>query len=345
MTAALGPLPSLETLSPARLAATFSAQDQLETGEALWLIDEAIRLISKERNVLRLEAPVRVVGDLHGQFFDLLSMLEMCGMPGEGDGEGEGGTYLFLGDYVDRGAYSCEVMLYLLALKLAHPDHVHLLRGNHECRALTGHFGFKEECKGKYGLPVYYRFVRVFEELPLAALVTNDHGRYLCAHGGLSPELATIDAVDALDRRTEPPMDGPLCDLLWADPSDDPSTCPPAAALNAAALETVLGDTFAFNKLRGCSVTFGYSAAVKFLEANDLLCIVRAHAVQENGYYRHFEPVLEQLRAAGGGSSAQEAGEEGGGGGGMLAGVHERPLPAVITVFSAPNYCGRYGNR
>ncbi|KAG5184769.1 Metallo-dependent phosphatase-like protein [Tribonema minus] len=317
----------------------------------MWLIDQGIRALAREPNVLRLDAPVRVVGDLHGQFFDLLSMVEMCGLPREG----EPGGFLFLGDYVDRGAYSCEVMLYLLSLKLAYPKHVHLLRGNHECRSLTGHFGFKAECKAKYGLPVYYRFLRLFEELPLCAVVTSDVGRYLCAHGGLSPDLASIEEVDALQRRGEPPMSGPLCDLLWADPADDPGCCPPPGRMTTAELGALLGAQFAPNRLRGCSVSFGYAAAVEFLERNDLLCLIRAHAVQEGGYYRHFEDAHQRhhqqcsTAEAGGAADAAAAaeGEEAAAAAPPLseAVLRSRSLPAVITVFSAPNYCGRYGNK
>jgi hypothetical protein len=78
-------------------------------------------------------------------------------------------TYLFLGDYVDRGYYSCEVMLYLLSLKIMYPDKIWLLRGNHECASVSGHFGFKEECKTKYGVNIYYSFLLLFQTMPLAA--------------------------------------------------------------------------------------------------------------------------------------------------------------------------------
>ncbi|CAM9234494.1 unnamed protein product, partial [Hapterophycus canaliculatus] len=302
-------------VQPEILSERFQRQETITLGEALFLIDQALEVLKMEPNALELKAPIKIVGDLHGQFFDLISMLENCGGPHDGS------SYLFLGDYVDRGEFSCEVLLYLLALKVAHPTNVHLIRGNHECRSLTTHFGFKDECKSKYGLPVYYRFLRCFELMPLCAVITNDHGRYFCTHGGISPGLQSLDQIAALDRRAEPEMEGLLCDLLWADPSDDPGVTN-IESLSDQELDSLLSSTFQFNRLRGCSVAFGYLAVRRFLDNNDLMCVIRAHAVQEDGYYRHFEKALKKRDVDG-----------------------DKKLPPVITVFSAPNYCDRYGNR
>ncbi|CAM9729503.1 unnamed protein product [Chrysoparadoxa australica] len=311
--------PSLESLAPEVLAAKFVAQEGITLGEALFIIDRATELLKQYPNVLALEAPITIVGDLHGQFFDLKRMLEACKLPTKSRGKGSS-SYLFLGDYVDRGAFSCEVLLYLLALKLHFPDTVHLLRGNHECRSLTTHFGFKEECKAKYGLPVYYRFVKLFEMMPLCALVTNKHGRYFCTHGGISPDIKELSQIEQINRVAEPEMAGPLCDLLWADPVDDP-TVSNVRDLTAEGLEGLLDTAFQANNLRGCSVSFGYKAVVEFLDRNDLLTVIRAHAVQESGYFRHFDAILRKQ------------------------GRSTRKMPSVLTVFSAPNYCDRYGNK
>lgn len=127
-------------------------------------------------------APCTVVGDLHGQYFDLMRIFEVAGDPPHT-------RFVFLGDYVDRGKFSCEVVLYLLALKLTFPGCVTLLRGNHESAAVSGHFGFKDECKAKYGLSLYYRFLLCFQCMPLACRVATPHGDVLCLHGGLSPEV------------------------------------------------------------------------------------------------------------------------------------------------------------
>jgi serine/threonine-protein phosphatase 2B catalytic subunit len=256
--------PTLETLTPELLAKSFRAQQSLTMGQALYLIDGAIKLLKQEPNVLQLQAPVRIVGDLHGQFFDLLSMLEQCGggqpstssnsssSSADSSSADAGTGYLFLGDYVDRGAFSCEVLLYLLALKLARPGAVHLVRGNHECRALTAHFGFKDECKAKYGLTVYYRFLKCFERMPLCAVVSSQQGRYFCCHGGISPELEYVEQINDLKRDNEPAMSGALVDLLWADPVDDPSSCLAAKDMSSADVEALLAATYAPNTLRGC---------------------------------------------------------------------------------------------
>ena len=76
--------------------------------------------------LLKLHAPLTVGTDVHGQYYDLLRFMNNAGAPPQT-------SYLFLGDYVDRGKQSIESLCLLLAFKVKHPDNVHLLRGNHEC--------------------------------------------------------------------------------------------------------------------------------------------------------------------------------------------------------------------
>ncbi|EGB12759.1 hypothetical protein AURANDRAFT_4252, partial [Aureococcus anophagefferens] len=231
--------------------------------EVLRLLAAGRETMAAEPNVLRLAAPLVLVGDLHGQYADLMTAFYGGGRAGDG-------ALLFLGDYVDRGARGCEVLLYLLALKVAHPGLVHLLRGNHESRACTGHFGFRAECRRKYGLGAYHEFCRVFEAMPLAAVIDCDFGKVFACHGGIGPDLKSIADLEALDRRAEPPDEGLLCDVLWADPSRDDA--------GGAAV-----DAWGPNPLRGCSVVFGERATEAFLETNGLTALVRAHEVMEAG--------------------------------------------------------------
>lgn len=127
-------------------------------------------------------------------------------------------NYLFLGDYVDRGIFSMEVVILLFALKINFPDRMVLLRGNHECRNMTQHFTFREEAIRKFDEDVYTLVMDVFDSLPLAAVVNN---KYLAVHGGISPDLKKLDNFDKIDRFKEPPTEGLFCDLLWSDPLDD----------------------------------------------------------------------------------------------------------------------------
>lgn len=183
----LYPLPRQAIFAPdlPAMKTHFLREGRLLKQDAIDLIRAAKGVLEKEPNLLRLRDPIAVCGDLHGQFYDLVKLLEVAGDPAKTQ-------YLFLGDYVDRGCFSTEVLFYLFALKLAYPKSLFLLRGNHECRHLTSFFNFKEECIFKYDLEIYEEFMKCFDALPLAACL-ND--KFLCMHGGLSPDVERVNRL------------------------------------------------------------------------------------------------------------------------------------------------------
>jgi len=246
---------------PAVLKKHFMREGRLDMHAAVKLVEDTIAILRKESTVLDVKAPATVCGDIHGQFYDLVKLFEVGGAPGEK-------RYLFLGDYVDRGHFSCECVFLLFSYKILFPDAFFLLRGNHECRHLSEYFTFKTECKIKYSVALYDLFMKSFDCLPLAAVLNK---QYLCIHGGLSPELHTINDIRKIDRFREPPPFGPMCDLLWADPTEDFGS-----ERNS--------DHFSENTTRGCSFFFSFAASCQFLRDNQLLSIIRAHEAQDQGY-------------------------------------------------------------
>lgn len=254
---------------------------QLAEGEIRQLCAGAKEVFMRQPNLLELDAPIKICGDVHGQYRDLLRIFDAGGLPPRT-------RYLFLGDYVDRGDHSIETICLLLAFKLRYPEHLFLLRGNHECASINRIYGFYDECKRRYTLRLWRIFADCFNCMPVAALVD---ARILAVHGGISPHLRTLDQIRGLPRPAEVPDEGLLCDLLWADPAPDDDG----------------RGGWAPNHERGVSCTFAADVLSHFLRANDLDLLCRAHQVVEDGY-RFFA---------------------------------DRRL---VTVFSAPNYCGEFDN-
>ncbi|KAF1482872.1 Serine/threonine-protein phosphatase 2B catalytic subunit gamma isoform, partial [Pygoscelis antarcticus] len=242
-------------------------EGRLEEDAALKIINDGAAILRHEKTMIEVEAPITVCGDIHGQFFDLMKLFEVGGSPNNT-------RYLFLGDYVDRGYFSIECVLYLWSLKINHPKTLFLLRGNHECRHLTEYFTFKQECKYKQckDLNILMCCDQVWVLIFVPATSGMVSSGAVCACRCSSHQhCPDFGYVFQLDRFKEPPAFGPMCDLLWSDPSEDYG--------NEKTLEH-----FAHNTVRGCSYFYSYPAVCEFLQNNSLLSVIRAHEAQDAGY-------------------------------------------------------------
>ncbi|CAG9329083.1 unnamed protein product [Blepharisma stoltei] len=238
-------------------------EGKLHKSDLIQIIESASSIFRSEPNLLWLRDPIIIVGDIHGQFYDLLKMFEIGGSP-------KVTKYLFLGDYVDRGVFSTEVIILLYSLKVRYPDKIYMLRGNHESRNMTSYFNFRSECITKYDLDAYDRIMESFDLLPLSSLINE---KFIALHGGISPRLAAIEDIGDINRFREPPKDGIFCDILWSDPINDDYGR--------------LSSQFQPNQARGCSFVFGHEAVTKFLDRTDLISIIRGHEAQLDGFKMH----------------------------------------------------------
>jgi serine/threonine-protein phosphatase PP1 catalytic subunit len=207
-------------------------------------------VIYNESFLVYLYPPLHIIGDIHGQYYDLLRILEQCGSPPDH-------TYLFLGDYVDRGPQNIETMTLLLVLKILFPDHVFLLRGNHECANVNELDGFKDECVSRYSTRLWSIFNEVFDVLPFAASIGH---KIFASHGGIAPDITNLAFFEKIERPIHS-VTGPLFDLMCSGPD-----------------------------ARDGGLVYGREVVHNFLERMNFEIIVRAHQMVYGGFEFPFEP-------------------------------------------------------
>ncbi|KAF7846281.1 hypothetical protein BT93_L4704 [Corymbia citriodora subsp. variegata] len=200
---------------------------------------------------------ITVCGDTHGQYFDLLEIFRINGFPSADH------AYLFNGDFVDRGSWSCEIALLLYAYKWLYPKSFFLNRGNHETDDMNRMYGFEGECKAKYNERVFKLFSESFSALPLATLIGD---KFFVLHGGLfSDDNVTLADIRKLNRhlQRQPGQSGLMMEMLWTDPQKEPGRGP---------------------SKRGVGLQFGPDVTKRFCEKNGLEAIIRSHEVRMNGW-------------------------------------------------------------
>ncbi|KAJ7545490.1 hypothetical protein O6H91_09G122400 [Diphasiastrum complanatum] len=254
----------------------------MDFSEISELCDAAERLFAQESSVLQIRAPVKIFGDLHGQFGDLMRLFDEYGSPSTA-GDITYIDYLFLGDYVDRGQHSLETITLLLALKIEHPENVHLIRGNHEAADINALFGFRIECIERMGerggICAWQRINQLFNWLPLAAMIEN---KIICMHGGIGRSINFVEQIENLQRPiTMETGSVVLMDLLWSDPTENDSV-----------------EGLRPNARGPGLVTFGPDRVLEFCKNNDLQLIVRAHECVMDGFERFAQGHLITLFSA-----------------------------------------------
>ncbi|CAA0824339.1 Serine/threonine-protein phosphatase BSL2, partial [Striga hermonthica] len=254
----------------------------LDCNEIADLCDSAERIFASEPSVLQLKAPIKIFGDLHGQFGDLMRLFDEYGAPSTA-GDISYIDYLFLGDYVDRGQHSLETITLLLALKVEHPHQIHLIRGNHEAADINALFGFRIECIERMGerdgIWAWHRINRLFNWLPLAALIEK---KIICMHGGIGRSINHVEQIENIQRPIAMEAGSiVLMDLLWSDPTENDSV-----------------EGLRPNARGPGLVTFGPDRVMEFCNNNDLQLIVRAHECVMDGFERFAQGHLITLFSA-----------------------------------------------
>ena len=216
----------------------------------LSLCDNTIEALKKEHALLKLHGDFVVIGDIHGNLRDLLRLLASI--------ETMQIKLLFLGDYVDRGSFSIEVLILLFAMKVVYPENVFLIRGNHEFGDINKAYGFREQILGIYNKELYEKFNEVFTYLPLAVLLNSDT---FCVHGGISPLLTNIDMINRIRLPSLDFTESEFCqmvtDIIWSDPINT--------------------DEGYMQSPRGYGYFFGEKAVNEFIEQTKVKRIVRGH--------------------------------------------------------------------
>ncbi|OII78373.1 serine threonine protein phosphatase [Cryptosporidium andersoni] len=301
-------------ITPMELSARFNPMGlfALAWSEVIQLCEIVYEIIRQEDMVLKLRTPIKVYGDIHGQYYDLMRLFFSYKTPISEEledvfdtkGDIDSTDYLFLGDYVDRGTHSLETICLLFALKIRYPKQIHLIRGNHEDPVVNSLYGFKDECRRRLREDpddpdsCWNCFNRVFEYMSVGAIIED---RILCIHGGIGGSIHKIEQIREIQRPLKPSQtpqsesEQRVLDLLWSDPTDNDG------------LEGVVSNDTRDPDGCGYIVKFGPDRVIQFLCNNNLDLIIRAHECVQDGFERF----------AGG---------------------------KLVTLFSATDYCGKHQN-
>lgn len=233
------------------------------------LCDYVQYYFSNEPILLELESPITTVGDLHGNYLDLIRIIQVCGHPSET-------KYLFLGDIVDRGEFSFETVLLIFLMKICYPTNIYIVRGNHEFGCLCSKYGFRDELFREYQDEIVFNFiVRAFAYIPIAAVIDNV---IICVHGGIGPDVPNINVVNDIQRPIENFNMKVASSIIWSDPSTKVTNFEPSP--------------------RGIGYLFGQKNLFDFLEASKAVRIVRGHQFVPEGYVSLFEDRLVTVFSA-----------------------------------------------
>ncbi|GMT17310.1 hypothetical protein PFISCL1PPCAC_8607, partial [Pristionchus fissidentatus] len=253
--------------------------------DVLRILNDAKQIFRKEPTPVECKAPAVVVADLHGQYGDLLRMFSS--FDEIRDGKKSAGyrsqRYIFLGDYVDRGMQSTEVIMMLYLLKILYKSQFILLRGNHETAAINKQYGFHAELARRLrpadADTIFSMVNEVFSYMPLSCLLAKT---VLCMHGGISPKLSSLkDILDIPKPIVDPSTNELACDLLWADPMVGLSGFRP-------------------NSVRGLSKFFGEDALDNVMRKIGVELIIRGHQVAYSGHrFYHGRKLITLFSAPG----------------------------------------------
>jgi protein phosphatase len=227
---------------------------RFQEGSVTLIAQTALAIFREEKGMLELSGEFVIIGDLHGHVFDLFRILKRFGYPSSAS------RYLFLGDLVDRGDFSTEVVMTILTMKILWPTDVYVIRGNHEFRSQCSEGGFRKELEGlRYSKAVFDEIISVFNTFPIAAVINSDT---LCVHGGIGPNFTNLDQIQQIPRVIGELYGGIADSILWSDPCEEVE-------------EYDLSP-------RGNGFLYGKTALEQFLNTNSLKLLVRGHqSIQE----------------------------------------------------------------
>lgn len=225
------------------------------------LADATLATFKDAHAVIEIEPDIHIIGDVHGNFFDLVRILASLGDPFNK-------SFLFLGDFVDRGTFSLDVVLFIFTMRCMNPSQVHFIRGNHEFRDLNHNYGFRAEIMERFESDALWeRINQVFDYLPFVAIINKDT---ICVHGGFGPST-NMDAVRAIKMPLQLCQPEIITDLVWSDPGH--------------------GTSQFLRSGRGLGSLFGRVQLLQFLRDGGFVRMVRGHECV-NGIKRKWNKLL-----------------------------------------------------